>query len=129
MARLGSITLDCDDPAALATFWSTLLGGEITYSTATVAVARVGDLLISATRVEDYRPPTWPEDTLPKQIHLDLGADDLDAAEAEAVLAGATPVAKQPAPDRFRVLLDPAGHPFCLTLTANLTRLGLHPRT
>ncbi|MFI6868383.1 VOC family protein [Nocardia sp. NPDC050406] len=125
LARLGSVTLDCDDPAALVTFWSRLLGGEITYSTANVAVVQVGNLLISAMRVEDYRPPTWPEDKTPKQIHLDLEAADLEAAEAEAVLLGATVAPNQAAPEKFRVLFDPAGHPFCLTLPANLDRIGL----
>jgi hypothetical protein len=38
---------------------------------------------------------------VPKQIHLDLGA---------------TRAEFQPAPDARRILLDPAGHPFCLTV-------------
>ena len=53
---------------------------------------------------------------MPKQIHLDLAVDDLDAAETEAVRLGARLADEQPAPDRWRVLLDPAGHPFCLTV-------------
>ncbi|WP_442858944.1 VOC family protein [Arthrobacter sp. CAN_A6] len=28
---------------------------------------------------------------------------------------GATPAEHQPTPGQWRVLLDPAGHPFCLT--------------
>jgi Glyoxalase-like domain len=32
---------------------------------------------------------SWPDGGLPKQIHLDLAADDLDDAEAEAVRLGA----------------------------------------
>ena len=31
-ARLGSIALDCDAPAALAEFWATMLGGEVAFS-------------------------------------------------------------------------------------------------
>jgi hypothetical protein len=47
--------------------------------------------------------------------HLDFAvADDLDAAEARAIELGATKVGEQPNPDRWRVLIDPAGHPFCL---------------
>jgi hypothetical protein len=41
-------------------------------------------------------------------------ADDQQDAAARAVQAGATDVDRQPDP-RWRVLLDPAGHPFCLT--------------
>jgi hypothetical protein len=48
-------------------------------------------------------------------MHLDLAVDDLDEAEAEAVRLGARRAADQPAPGRYRVLLDPAGHPFCLS--------------
>ncbi|HLM96560.1 MAG TPA: hypothetical protein VK283_09590 [Acidimicrobiales bacterium] len=35
-----------------------------------------------------------------------LGSIALDCAD---------PAAAQPAPDRYLVLLDPAGHPFCLS--------------
>lgn len=70
---------------------------------------------LAAMAVADYRPPTWPEPDVPKQIHLDLAVDDLEAAVAEAIRHGATPAAFQPAPEARRILLDPAGHPFCLT--------------
>jgi hypothetical protein len=45
--------------------------------------------------------------------HLDLEVDDLDGAVAYAVSLGARLAAHQPRAD-LRVLLDPAGHPFCL---------------
>ncbi len=48
-------------------------------------------------------------------MHFDLAVRDLEAAQAEAVRLGATLAAAQPAPGRWRVLLDPAGHPFCLS--------------
>ncbi len=46
-------------------------------------------------------------------MHLDLAVDDLQAAEAAPSPSGVGSV--QPAPDRYIVLLDPAGHPFCLS--------------
>jgi hypothetical protein len=49
------------------------------------------------------------------QAHLDLEVEDLDAAVAHAVEVGATVAAFQPQ-DHVRVMLDPAGHPFCLYL-------------
>ena len=52
---------------------------------------------------------------VPKQIHLDLATSNLEAAEAEALRLGARKADDQPAPDRWRVLFDPAGHPFCFT--------------
>jgi hypothetical protein len=46
-------------------------------------------------------------------VHLDFTSDDLGAAAERAVALGATlPEQQDP---RWRVLLDPAGHPFCLT--------------
>ena len=46
-------------------------------------------------------------------IHLDIGVDDLDAGVAWAIDAGATLAEHQPQ-EAVRVMLDPAGHPFCL---------------
>jgi hypothetical protein len=46
-------------------------------------------------------------------MHLDVEVDDLDAAGAHAVAAGATLAAYQPQ-TLVRVYLDPDGHPFCL---------------
>ncbi len=46
-------------------------------------------------------------------LHLDVWTDDLDAAVAHAVAAGATVSDHQPQDD-VRVCIDPAGHPFCL---------------
>lgn len=48
-------------------------------------------------------------------VHLDIGVDDLDAASAHAVAAGARVAQFQPQAG-VRVHLDPAGHPFCLFL-------------
>jgi hypothetical protein len=47
-------------------------------------------------------------------MHLDLSVPDLDAGEMAVLQVGAVKHAHQPAPDEFRVFLDPAGHPFCL---------------
>jgi len=40
---------------------------------------------------------------------------DLEVAEADALALGATKASHQPSPDSWRVLIDPAGHPFCIT--------------
>ncbi|WP_229706470.1 VOC family protein [Micromonospora sonchi] len=72
--------------------------------------------LIGFQRVDGYQPPSWPAQRSPQQLHLDFAVDNVDEAEAEAmVLAlGATKADFQPGGDRWRVYLDPAGHPFCL---------------
>ena len=46
-------------------------------------------------------------------MHLDFQVGDLESAQDEAVALGATVAAEQPNAS-VRVLLDPAGHPFCL---------------
>jgi hypothetical protein len=46
-------------------------------------------------------------------MHLDFQVGDLDAAVADAVALGATVAEAQPQAS-VRVLIDPAGHPFCL---------------
>lgn len=115
--RLLAVTLDCPDPAALARFYSGALDLPITVSTpGFVLVGREGSPGLGFYRVDDYRPPTWPDSAVPKQVHLDLGVDDLDAAQARLLALGAVETEVQPLPHKRRVLLDPAGHPFCITL-------------
>ena len=48
-------------------------------------------------------------------MHLEIQVDDLDEAVAHAVSVGAEVAAHQPKVT-VRVMLDPAGHPFCLYL-------------
>ena len=116
VARLGSIALDCAEPMALAAFWAGLLGGEVAFTSDTFVAVKTGRTWLAAVHVEGYQTPSWPDGDIPKQMHLDLAVDDLDQAEAEAVRLGARRAPEQPAPDRWRVLLDPAGHPFCLSI-------------
>jgi hypothetical protein len=52
------------------------------------------------------------------QFHLDLACADMAATGAKAVEMGATVVEPQLGETR-RVLLDPDGHPFCLTDAKN----------
>ncbi|MFC7621649.1 VOC family protein [Microlunatus sp. GCM10028923] len=113
-ARIAAVNLECTDPLALATFWARLLDGKIMVETPEYCAVQVGDLFLGAAQVVDYRPPTWPSAARSQQLHLDLAVDDLDAAEHAAIELGATKLHHQARPESFRVLRDPAGHPFCL---------------
>ena len=68
---------------------------------------------------EWYESPVWPETSgeRAKMIHFEMSVDDLDAAVARVIQLGGAEAPNQPA-DRahaeLRVMLDPAGHPFCL---------------
>lgn len=115
--RLRGPVLDAADAVGLARFYSALLGWPVTRSEASWAVLEEpgGELKVECQGSADYVPPVWPTavGAPQQQVHLDLAVDDLDAAVAYAVSAGATVAAYQPQDD-VRVLLDPAGHPFCL---------------
>ena len=63
-----------------------------------------------------HQPPVWPQTAEAQQMqaHLEVRVDgDLLTALDRAIALGATLAAYQPQDD-VRVLLDPAGHPFCL---------------
>lgn len=72
--------------------------------------------MLSLMRVDEYAPPSWPDGPQYQQMHLDLAAEDLERDVAAAVELGAREAAFQPSPDRWRVMVDPAGHLFCLTV-------------
>jgi len=113
-ASLAMINFDAADPAGLASFYSQVLGWEITHSEGDYAMLSDGSTSIGFGRVPGYSAPGWPDEAAPKRYHLDFYVDDLDKAEEQALALGATKPAEQPNPDRWRVLLDPSGHPFDL---------------
>jgi hypothetical protein len=115
VARSGFVSMDCADPVALGEFWAAMLGGEIIFRKPSTVGIRTDWVSLTALKVPDYVAPTWPAADVPKQMHLDLAVTDLEATVAEAERLGARVAAFQPAPDRRRILLDPACHPFCLT--------------
>lgn len=114
-ARLGAISIDCADPAALASFYQQVLDLEILFESEQFTALKGAAVLLTFQRVADHQPPQWPEGAVPKQLHLELAAADLDAEEARIVGLGATKAETQPNPSGWRVLVDPAGHPFCIT--------------
>ena len=108
--RVVGISLGCPDPGRLADFYLDLLGGTRLWVKESSVGIRVAGAVLVAQRVASHKPPNWPADSV---VHLDLTAEDIDKAEERAVMLGATRAIQ---PDRrWRVLLDPAGHPFCLT--------------
>ena len=65
--------------------------------------------------IENYVRPVWP-DTSGKQqqmIHLDFHVDDLEEGVKHALNCGAV-LSEVQLEDSWRVMLDPAGHPFCI---------------
>lgn len=114
--------MEAPDPAALGRFYSSLLGWPIVQDEpgTTVIGAPGGASFVVFQQAADYGRPVWP----PQQgahdgpgqrpmMHLDFQVGDLDEAVQEAVELGATQAGHQPQ-EHVRVMLDPAGHPFCL---------------
>lgn len=116
--KLGSITLDAGDSNALADFYAALLGWEKNSDDpAFLRVSLPGEVpVLWFQQVEGYQPPVWPEQPGKQQTmeHLDFVVDDIDKAVQRALDCGAAIAAEQYHPDRWTVMLDPAGHPFCL---------------
>ncbi|MFI8566296.1 VOC family protein [Rhodococcus sp. NPDC078407] len=110
---VAGITIDCADPAVLARFYLALLGGDLLWENLdSTGIRTQAGMNIVAQRVANYAPPLWPSAFI---VHFDLNAGaDLDESVSYAVECGATEAVEQPDP-RWRVLLDPAGHPFCIT--------------
>jgi len=117
VGRLASVSLDCPDPSALADFYTGLLGLQRAYESPDGGVVSLSDggLAVTMMRATDHVRPTWPGPGQQQQVHLDILVTDLDDGVAQAVALGAAEATHQPAPSAWRVLIDPAGHPFCLT--------------
>jgi predicted enzyme related to lactoylglutathione lyase len=117
--ELTGVNIDAPDPHRLAAFYADLLGWEIGRADPDDVFLRApdGGRTLSFQRESAYRRPRWPAGPGDQQMmmHLEVMVDDLDAAVARAVEAGATVAAHQPQ-ESVRVCLDPAGHPFCLFL-------------
>jgi catechol 2,3-dioxygenase-like lactoylglutathione lyase family enzyme len=115
--HLRTICIDCADAHEMAEFYGRLLGWEVTVGKPNWVLMRdpAGGTGLSFQAEADYRAPAWPEPpgTQQKMLHLDIRVDELDAAVEHAVASGARLAEHQPQPG-VRVLLDPAGHPFCL---------------
>lgn len=111
------VVLDAPDVAALARFYAELRGWAIHHLDDEGASLDAGEgvAYLSIQGNKDYVAPTWPPEPGQQQmmLHLDFEVTDLEAETERAVALGATLPAHQPQ-DNVRVLLDPAGHPFCL---------------
>jgi hypothetical protein len=131
--ELCQVVLDATDPRALAEFYRQLL--DLQYRTGDEPPAgdavdergqdwlvlrdRAGVNRLAFQHVDRLAASTWPEDSIPQQLHLDLTvptAQDLLAQHERAIDLGARLLY-----DRFedpeeplRVYADPAGHPFCI---------------
>lgn len=128
--RVMGLCLDCADAEQMADFYSTVFGWEVTArddaetrmgGSGWIAMRTDVGTSVSFQAEEWYEPPVWPESSghQTKMMHFEVGTDDLAAAVELIVQSGGRVAPHQP-PDRdqsqLRVMLDPAGHPFCVGL-------------
>ena len=123
IAKYAYTALDCEDPIALAIFYSKITGwpveplGDFPPEDVTwiELLDENGATRMGFQKIENYQRPTWPEGPVPQQLHLDFHVTDMEKARAELLAIGATQAEFQSA-QNFQVFFDPEGHPFCLVL-------------
>lgn len=129
--RVTSVTIGAPNSRALARFYERLLGWtlakeegprpgeppEAGWAQLRPPSGALGQPTLNFEFELGYVPPVWPTVAGEQQTmeHLDIAVNNLEVAVAWAVNAGAALADYQPQED-VRVMLDPAGHPFCLFL-------------
>jgi catechol 2,3-dioxygenase-like lactoylglutathione lyase family enzyme len=110
IGRLHHLIIECPDPRALAEFYADLLGLPVTFDSDVFVVVAANETTsgLAFQRARDYRKPTWPDPSIPQQMHLDIMVDDIAVATPRVLALGATAL------HGHHVFADPAGHPFCL---------------
>lgn len=119
LIKMGVVALDCTDHRALANFYAEVLDWQVTGGDDDwFEIAGPTGRTLAFQRVADYRPPQWPGQDMPQQMHLDFDVHraDIDEAERKVLALGAKLVQGDEEGRDWRVYLDPAGHPFCLCL-------------
>jgi len=117
-----TLTVDCSDAEVLGVFHSQLLGWEVTARDGLGWLQLrnpQGGIGLNIQAEDAYEPPVWPEQPgrKSKMMHFEILVNDLDAAVRVVLECGGSEALHQPADrdgTRLRVMLDPAGHPFCL---------------
>ncbi|MFH8567417.1 VOC family protein [Streptomyces sp. NPDC017993] len=118
LIELGVVALDCPDPASLADFYADVLGWQAGGEDDWYEVVGPDGRKLAFQQVENYRPPRWPGQDVPQQLHLDFDVRtaDIEEAERKVLGLGAKLVWHDEGKRDFRVYLDPVGHPFCLCM-------------
>ena len=121
--RWNAVCIDCglDELPRVVSFYRDLLGLEVVEEEPRWVALRdpSGGMGINVQVEEPYVAPTWPDAAgVPaKMMHFEIEVADVLSAVSAAIALGAREASPQPGdrdPATLRVMLDPAGHPFCL---------------
>lgn len=127
--------LDATDCRALAEFYREFLGlryragddvpadGDDTDADWLVLLDAAGNRVFAIAEVPTLARPTWPSHEVPKQMHHDFrvpSVAELERQRDRAQELGATLLydRSEDAAEPLYVLADPAGHPFCILVSA-----------
>lgn len=131
--RFAQVVIDSTDARRSAEFWRQLLGLVYRVGHEPPGVGDDdragrewlnlcrpdGSRVLAVEQVESLAPTTWPDATVPQQLHLDLIVDTVEQLDAchERVLAlgGVLRDDRRDDPaEPLRVYADPDGHTFCV---------------
>lgn len=113
--RLVGITIDCTDPARLASFWSTILAiAETNEHGDDSGWATVGSVRDTQPRLTFQRVPE-PK-TGKTRIHLDIQVDDIDAGRRHVERLGGhwSGLRHDYTEGVVMIMHDPEGNEFCI---------------
>lgn len=113
--KIGAVTLDCapHQVKAMVAFYSKLLGYTAHHVDGPFPYLEGDGVSITLQREEGYSPPDWPDGPAGQQAHIDLAVKSIPEAREYALSIGAVDSPAQFG-DNWHIMLDPAGHPFCL---------------
>lgn len=110
-------TYDCKNADKLADFYVKLLGWEkILSGGGWAGIHSPQGIIIAFQTVDEHIPPVWPWKSGEQQqmAHIDFKVDNLTEAVNHALACGAKRADEQFF-DKSTVMIDPEGHPFCLS--------------
>ncbi|NEK57473.1 VOC family protein [Geodermatophilus sabuli] len=114
--RLSEIVIDCRDPEALAAWWAEVLGYQVLDRDEGAVEIGPADGFGGPAPTLVFGPVGELSPAAPR-LHVDVNPTDRDQdAELQRLLAlGATPAdVGQTGDEKWHVLADPEGNPFCL---------------
>jgi predicted enzyme related to lactoylglutathione lyase len=112
-ARVGNITIDCDDVLAVAAFWSAALGRPVDAGSSG-GFASIGGADGARAEPAWYFTKVAEPKTAKNRVHIDVVNPDPSAVD-DLVRLGATVTGRHEMPGHgWTVLQDPEGNEFCL---------------
>jgi len=122
--KLGCVTLNSPDAEEHADFYQRMLGWSIRFSnedggTKFVGLVNENGMCLLFQEIDDFVRPVYPNKPGEPQstAHIDFHTDDIEKDVSTAIAYGAE-LSEVQYSDKWKVMIDPMGHPFCIELIA-----------